>query len=322
VATDTLATKQNKFKRTLELNGQCNICGNQTEDAHHATVSCTKATAFRHEIRESWNLPSERLFRYTGNDWLQILLSQIGEKDRDRTLLVLWRSWHLRNDIIHGEGRESIQSSINFLESFYNTTRKHQTADSQRPCKLHVESPASCSDNLTRANPVPCWSKPPVGWIKLNTDASYHHHNGEAGAGVVARDDQGRLLFAACTSLKGCNSPEDAETKAALFGISLVEDRQRTNCFLETDCVAVANKLRSNQPDRSTSWATADKIKEQLKLFDNYQVGHIRRESNRVADALARHGSSAGQMTWRAEWPEFIIPLVTQDLYPSTSNGI
>jgi hypothetical protein len=66
------------------------------------------------------------------------------------------------------------------------------------------------------------WKKPPMGWVKLNTDASFCHKSGAGGAGAVARGAVGEVLFAACSPLGRCNSPKDAESKAALFGLSLV----------------------------------------------------------------------------------------------------
>jgi hypothetical protein len=41
-ACDNLATKRNKFQRTLEVDNTYRICGMMEEDSFHATVSCTK----------------------------------------------------------------------------------------------------------------------------------------------------------------------------------------------------------------------------------------------------------------------------------------
>lgn len=59
IATDSLPTKENKRRRTLEIDGICNICGIEKEDAHHVVVNCTKARALREKIRELWALPKE-----------------------------------------------------------------------------------------------------------------------------------------------------------------------------------------------------------------------------------------------------------------------
>lgn len=75
VATHSLATKQNAFRRTIFKEDMCEICGNEMEDA----------------------------FRFTGEDWLQMLLDPQSETDRNRTLLLLWQAWHLRNNVLHGD---------------------------------------------------------------------------------------------------------------------------------------------------------------------------------------------------------------------------
>jgi hypothetical protein len=116
VATDSLATKRNKRRRSLELNDQCIICGNGEDDAHHAVVACTKAVALRQAMRKFWALPSESKFRDSGTDWLQNLLAQADEGMRPRILLLLWRAWHLRNDVIHQDGKALIDASVVFLQ--------------------------------------------------------------------------------------------------------------------------------------------------------------------------------------------------------------
>jgi hypothetical protein len=61
--------KKNKWRRKLEVHNFCNICGNGTEDSHHAAVDCTKAKARRNRMRDFWNLPEEENFRKIGYDW-------------------------------------------------------------------------------------------------------------------------------------------------------------------------------------------------------------------------------------------------------------
>ena len=55
-AKDNLATKRNKFKRTLELDSTCRVGGHDTETSCHATIACTKSRALRSEIRKIWYL--------------------------------------------------------------------------------------------------------------------------------------------------------------------------------------------------------------------------------------------------------------------------
>lgn len=105
VATNTLATKLNKCKQTIELDAICNIYGNGVEDEFHAVVECTKIRALRHATREVWDLPAEICFRNTSTDWLQLLLSAEPKDMQARILMLLWRCWHLRDDCVHGKGK-------------------------------------------------------------------------------------------------------------------------------------------------------------------------------------------------------------------------
>lgn len=41
------------------------------------------------------------------------------------------------------------------------------------------------------------WSNPRVGWLKINFDGNFLPHSGEESAGIVARDEQGSVLFTA-----------------------------------------------------------------------------------------------------------------------------
>uniref|UniRef100_A0A8R7VD05 Reverse transcriptase zinc-binding domain-containing protein n=1 Tax=Triticum urartu TaxID=4572 RepID=A0A8R7VD05_TRIUA len=84
VATNTLATKMNKCKRTLAIDNTCNICGNTEENEYHAVVECTKSRALRQEMRAKWALPREEFFRYTRTDWLQSLLNSCDGVTRNR----------------------------------------------------------------------------------------------------------------------------------------------------------------------------------------------------------------------------------------------
>jgi hypothetical protein len=91
-AWDNLATRRNKFRRTLELQSTCTICGMDEESSYHATIACTKARALRDKMREHWDLPKEFLFRPTGKEWLLVLLDNCNINQRTQVLLLLWRA--------------------------------------------------------------------------------------------------------------------------------------------------------------------------------------------------------------------------------------
>jgi hypothetical protein len=82
----------------------CEICGCE-ESAYHVVIQCTKPTALRFALRQHWALPyDEKLFTNTGPDWLLLLLYSVDSDTKSKILLLLWRAWHLWNNIIHDQG--------------------------------------------------------------------------------------------------------------------------------------------------------------------------------------------------------------------------
>jgi hypothetical protein len=63
-------------------------------------------------------LSKEEDFRRTGTDWLLILLDKTNKVMHQAILLLLWRSWHLRNDICHAKRDATIEQSARFLRSY------------------------------------------------------------------------------------------------------------------------------------------------------------------------------------------------------------
>jgi hypothetical protein len=92
---------------------------------------------------------------------------------------------------------------------------------------------------------------------------------------------------------------------------------------LEADnATVVGAALRSKELDRSRSWATYDQIKRWLSDLDDDCVTHKSRDSNRVADALAKMARSAGSCLWFDMLPDNIWELVTRDLVPVVTSII
>jgi hypothetical protein len=121
LAQESLATQINRKKQSLEENGRCQICAREDESGNHTVVSCTKAAGLWALMRQHWSLPPERMFTRPGPEWLFTLLSQSDKSTRARILLLLWRTWHLRNDMIHGKGRATVAGSVEFLVNYANS---------------------------------------------------------------------------------------------------------------------------------------------------------------------------------------------------------
>jgi hypothetical protein len=64
-------------------------------------------------------LPDESKFEYRGPDWILHLLGTAETDERNNIMLLLWRAWHHRNDIMYGKGKCSIRGSVESLTNYY-----------------------------------------------------------------------------------------------------------------------------------------------------------------------------------------------------------
>ena len=72
-------------------------------------------------LREVLNLPTREIFRNIGPDSLLILLDQLNSSACEQSIFMFWRAMHLRNDLIFGQERESISSSVNFVQNYWSS---------------------------------------------------------------------------------------------------------------------------------------------------------------------------------------------------------
>jgi hypothetical protein len=81
---------------------------------------------------------------------------------------------------------------------------------------------------------------------------------------------------------------EEVEAKAALEGIKLLSNLGHTKIILELNCAIAAKALLSQEPDRSKASNTYEEAKVLPKAFQDHTISLVIRESNCVADALAK----------------------------------
>jgi hypothetical protein len=314
-ASDNLPTQHNKWRRTLEVSNICPICGVEAESSFHAIVACTKAKAIRQEMRKIWNLPSEKEFHYTGKDWILLLLAKLNKKEQGQVLLLLWRAWFLRDDIIHEKGTATIKQSVDFLKSY-----AVEISLDQVPCfsphdkgkmVLHLDQgPVQVGSVKSSIG----WTKPSSGCVKVNVDASFAQPGNQATLGVIARDEHGNVCFSAARVLPNCSSAREAELEAIKDGLSLAATWTQGQIICETDCLVAASAINKPGRDLSQLCHIINDIKDVLASGVGSSVVYINRTCNHVAHSLAssaRVYNSVG--FWLGAVPTDIEPLLQED---------
>lgn len=163
---------------------------------------------------------------------------------------------------------------------------------------------------------VPKWKPPPMGFYKINVDASFHASTNQAGWGFVARDQEGRFLEGGAGSISRAANALHAETLGILRSLERVADLGMTRIIIETDVTTVGKAITSTELDRSIYGCLFRQIRElMMSHFVQCRVAVCPRACNSVADSLASYGCTLnqGSCIFMRHAPDFILPLVSGD---------
>jgi ribonuclease HI len=315
LARNALPTRRRKFTRKMEQADTCLLCGLAAETSFHATVECPQAFNLRQAMRDHWKLPDEEWFRYTGPDWLLLLLDRCSFKQRDLTKLILWRAWTVHNNITHQSGSSILSDSVYLLLNLVASCDQVKTKEAVISRK--GKEPCSSPDNRGGTGDELCWKPPPEGWAKINFDGSFVENNGDAGAGVIARNHHGDVIFTAWRSIPNCSSAVEAEARACLEGIKLAVQWIRGPVLLETDCARV-HVAMSSEEDRSEISFIIREAKAHAQWLAGWDVTQANRECNIVAHELAHLARrTANTSFWLGRAPACVTDQVIADCNPS-----
>jgi hypothetical protein len=256
----------------------------EEEDGYHATMRCTKAVALRSRLREIWELPKEEDMANKGKEWALITLSNLTFSMRTKVMLMWWRAWHLRNNIIFGDGKCGIKQSAEFLDNYLTTLtniregREEGDIKGKKPIlELNL---IQAKKQFTAKHTA--WKPPDTGWQCLNVDASYIQDSSAASWGAVIRDDHGKLVSTAWALIQNCANAETAEAIACWEGIKHAISVNNSKLVVEYDYSNLVEKLCRDVNDRSQVESIILDIQILCTLFDEVKFMKIGREDNKV----------------------------------------
>ncbi|KAL4360801.1 hypothetical protein GQ457_04G012650 [Hibiscus cannabinus] len=163
-----------------------------------------------------------------------------------------------------------------------------------RGLRLAAEYSSGCAKatgQISLDTMLQSWSRPPLGWVKVNADASVNLADGKAAIGCVIRDENGNWIQGFARNVGRCSV-----LLAELWAVhdSLVQawylDFRRV--IIETDCLEVIRILT-----RSSRALVGNNLVESILLWTRKEwqlvVRHVSRHENSLADRLAALGRSA-----------------------------
>ena len=134
------------------------------------------------------------------------------------------------------------------------------------------------------------WEKPPEGWIKLNSDGCAAGSPGLVGCGGVVRDSHGNWVTGFSRHI-GITNSFVAEQWGLRDGLLLCSNLNIPALIVEMDAKSIVDIFCRNGYVNDVISPLLDDCRMLINNFQQIQVNHVFRQSNRCADALARVGA-------------------------------
>jgi len=161
------------------------------------------------------------------------------------------------------------------------------------------------------------WEPPPAGWVKLNIDGSFVQQRGDAGVGVIARDNKGQIILTAWRAIPECHDAAEAEAWACLEGVRLAAQWIHEPVIVESDCARIVQAMQEEEDRSALSFILAE-AKDHARLLPGWRMVKVKRECNSTANELAhlaRRNTHSAVLLGRA--PACVDDIVKNDCTPS-----
>jgi len=123
-------------------------------------------------------------------------------------------------------------------------------------------------------------------FYSLYTDGASHGNPGESGAGIVLVAPDGSIIVQKSVYL-GKKTNNEAEYLALIWGLKTACQHGIKKLYIYMDAQLVVNHLKGIYKVKAENLkALHHEVKELLRQFC-YQIYHIKREKNKLADKLA-----------------------------------
>ncbi|XP_073355124.1 uncharacterized protein [Aegilops tauschii subsp. strangulata] len=194
-------------------------------------------------MRWRWPVLVDDYLTDNGKEWFLHLLNKCSEDVRDMIIMLTWRIWQLRNDKTHGKDIPPVLPTVEFLDSYYKSVKLAGRYSEEEILKGKM-SPLTFARPSEKKliSPAP-WPAPAVGTVALSVDGSFQEANGSTAAGMVLRNNDGSIIFAAYRFIFRCNDPLEAELHAIMQGVALAIQHSNLLVVLQSDSSEALSRL-------------------------------------------------------------------------------
>ena len=303
-------------RRGVALASRCEFCGNSTESLDHIFLHCSFAALVWNHFMYIFEIG---LVPNTIAEVFSLGLAMDRSPQLKELWLIcftsiLWYIWHARNQIRFESRIFSVAGVCRLVSGHIQASSRLATGHMHNTirdlCILKSFGACCRSRRIPRMVEV-IWHPPSIGWIKINSDGAWKHEEGIGGFGAVFRDYKGHFVGAFASNID-IPSSVAAEVMAVITAIELAWVRDWKHVWLEIDSSTVLDYIRTPS---LVPWQLRVRWLNCLYRISTmtFKSSHIFREGNRVADALANHGTSLSEQIWWDVPPPFILSYYERD---------
>ncbi|XP_023637503.1 uncharacterized protein LOC111830199 [Capsella rubella] len=272
------------FYRHLARDGTCMRCSSGLESVNHLLFQC-------HYARLVWALSpipappesewSDSIY-YNMHRVLNIheFHPQL-EKDRNIVPWILWRLWKSRNDSIF-KGKDYDAQSV-----------LRRASEDEEEWKWGKEKQNQTSQVVRAETQETKWKPPPQNWVKCNTDGAWNIERPTCGIGWILRNHDKEVLWLGVRALPRVNTVLEAESEALRWTVISMMRLNYRNVLFESDSQQLVSLVKGESEMQQVDPIIQD-IKQMLQHFQGVKLTFIKRESNGVADRIAKESFSLG----------------------------
>jgi ribonuclease HI len=161
------------------------------------------------------------------------------------------------------------------------------------------------------------WRAPLGDKLKINVDSAYHKETSSGGWGFIVRGSHGNVHGSGAGYLVQLTSVAHADAEACSAAVQAAAEWGMMNIELESDCQNLVRALKINEYDRALEGIINRDPRIYLRgNFNSAEVGHVPRDCNKVAHALATFGAREHnpRLIWPEDVPDFVRVYAADDL--------
>lgn len=303
-----LLTNVQRVTRKFSNDASCPICHSSDETLLHLFRDCPRAA----NIWRAFPMPSSISSSFS-LDWTSWINAQLhchsvvtdGFKWCNLFVFVCWYIWKWRNKQVFDSNFVMPTCFANIVWKYAIDWRKAQNKSNSAP--LYNFSMLS-------------WQKPSAGSFKLNIDGTRVSLSGKIGAGGVIRDHCGTWIGGFQVNL-GVGDVIQAEAWGLLYGLKLALQLKIDRLEVETDSAVLVNLFHSSNLALHPLGSLIDGCRNIMAKLQMARICHIFRESNMLADALAKHSITHDLGMVRFEGPPAHVAQAFLDDLCSTARA-